>query len=98
MLLCRTGMAAPAMIFLFFKPWGYNNPKLWFSDLMLEVVQIGPITIVLWKIAHFLRRHSNGLSEPAGASQPVIGDGEAPPPNHNHSFDASDSEARQHAT
>jgi hypothetical protein len=55
-LLCKMGLAGPAMVFLFFKPWGYNNPKLWFSDLMLEIVQIGPVTLVLWSISHYLRR------------------------------------------
>jgi len=55
-LLCRMGLAGPAMVFLFFKPWGYNNPKLWFSDLMLEIVQIRPITLSLWALSRFLRR------------------------------------------
>jgi len=55
-LLCRMGLAGPAMIFLFFKPWGYNNPKLWFSDLMLEITQIVPIMLVLWMLSRFVTR------------------------------------------
>jgi hypothetical protein len=55
-LLSRMGLAGPAMIFLFFKPWGYNNPKLWFSDLMLEVTQIVPIMLALWMLSRFVTR------------------------------------------
>jgi hypothetical protein len=65
-LLCKMGLAGPGMIFFFFKPWGYNNPKLWFSDLMLEIVQIAPITFVLWKISRFLtRRRDTNVPESA---------------------------------
>ena len=42
-----SGAAAPALL-LFFKPWGYNNPKLWVSDIVLELVQIVPALLALW--------------------------------------------------
>lgn len=69
-LLCRMGLAGPGMIFFFFKPWGYNNPKLWFSDLMLEIVQIAPITFVLWRLSTFLTKRLSA-NAPVSATSDV---------------------------
>jgi hypothetical protein len=60
--------AGPAILLYFFKPWGYNNPKLWVSDIMLELVQLVPAALLLWytaKAIALLANRSGRLAEPA---------------------------------
>jgi hypothetical protein len=77
-LLRKMGAAGPAIVLLFFKPWGYNNPKLWFSDLMLEIVQIGPATFLLWTVSrHFGRPGRDSRTETPEGSAPALPEGAA---------------------
>jgi hypothetical protein len=62
--------AAAPILLMFFKPWGYNNPKLWVSDIILEVVQLVPPIIVLWLLAKALAAAARRASED-GSSAPV---------------------------
>lgn len=52
----RLGSAGPPVLLLFFKPWGYNNPKMWISDVVLELTQLVPAVLALWLCAKVIAR------------------------------------------
>jgi len=50
-LFSRFGLTGLALMALSFKPWGYNEPKIWMAELMLQLVQIILPALVLWFLA-----------------------------------------------
>jgi hypothetical protein len=71
----KFGHAAPCILFLFFKPWGYNNPKLWVSDAMLEVAQLVPPVLFFWFLARVVTSLGRALPGAAGPTAPETGRG-----------------------
>jgi hypothetical protein len=47
----RIACAGPPIVVCLFKPWGYNNPRLWVSDAIVEVTQVLPAVLLLWTLA-----------------------------------------------
>jgi hypothetical protein len=52
----QLGFAGPPMLVFFFKPWGYNTPKLWISDAIIELTQIIPAIAAVWITARVLAK------------------------------------------
>jgi hypothetical protein len=52
----RFGLTGLALLALSFKPWGYNEPKVWMPELILQITQIIIPLAVLWFIAGLLEK------------------------------------------
>jgi len=63
-LFSRFGLTGLALMALSFKPWGYNEPKIWMAELMLQIVQIILPAFVLWFLAGLITKVPGCLSKP----------------------------------
>ena len=52
----RFGLTGLALLVLSFKPWGYNEPKIWMPELMLQITQIIIPLAALWFFAGLLEK------------------------------------------
>jgi hypothetical protein len=55
-LFSRFGITGLVLLVLSFKPWGYNEPKIWMPELVLQVTQIIVPLLALWFFAGLLAK------------------------------------------
>jgi hypothetical protein len=56
------GIASIPLIIVVFKPWGYNDPKIWVSEIALQIYQIIIPLFVLNFLIKYIYKHLNRFS------------------------------------
>ena len=49
---------APCLLMAIFKPWGYNDPKIWVSEIFLQLSQVIVPTLFILSFYHFIRKRT----------------------------------------